>query len=50
MLTARSATDEKIRLLDLGADDYLMNPFAFSRESVRCFADGQWRLRRSYAS
>lgn len=29
VLTARSGTQEKVRLLDLGADDYLTKPFAF---------------------
>ncbi len=35
VLTARSATDEKIRLLDLGADDYLTKPFAFAELLAR---------------
>jgi DNA-binding response OmpR family regulator len=29
VLSARSGTSDKIRLLDLGADDYLTKPFAF---------------------
>ena len=35
VLTARSATDEKVRLLDLGADDYLTKPFAFEELLAR---------------
>ncbi|MEO8212883.1 MAG: response regulator transcription factor [Myxococcales bacterium] len=35
VLTARSATSEKIRLLDLGADDYLTKPFAFAELLAR---------------
>ena len=35
VLTARSATNEKVRLLDLGADDYLTKPFAFDELLAR---------------
>ena len=35
VLTAQSATDRKIRLLDLGADDYLTKPFAFAELLAR---------------
>ncbi|MEO8505071.1 MAG: response regulator transcription factor [Acidobacteriota bacterium] len=35
ILTASSAVDEKVRLLDLGADDYLTKPFAFNELLAR---------------
>jgi DNA-binding response OmpR family regulator len=35
VLTAQSATNQKIRLLDLGADDYLIKPFAFAELLAR---------------
>jgi len=35
VLTALSGIDEKIRLLDLGADDYLTKPFAFAELLAR---------------
>ncbi len=35
MLTARDAVDERILGLDLGADDYLVKPFAFGELSAR---------------
>ena len=35
VLTARAATHEKIRLLDMGADDYLTKPFAFAELRAR---------------
>ena len=35
VLTAQSGTDQKIRLLDLGADDYLTKPFAFAELLAR---------------
>ena len=34
-LTARSAVEERVRGLDLGADDYLVKPFAFSELLAR---------------
>jgi len=41
MLTARGALEDRVRGLDLGADDYLVKPFAFEellRSSWRGFA------------
>ena len=38
MLTARDAEDDIIRGLDLGADDYLTKPFAFSELVARLHA------------
>jgi len=35
ILTARDATADKVRGLDLGADDYLVKPFAFSELLAR---------------
>ncbi len=35
MLTARDATDDKVRGLDSGADDYLAKPFAFEELLAR---------------
>ena len=35
ILTARDAVDDKVRLFDLGADDYLTKPFAFAELLVR---------------
>src|SRR3989442_8642619 len=35
MLTARDATDDRIRGLDLGADDYLVKPFALGELLAR---------------
>ena len=35
LLTARDAVDERVKGLDLGADDYLMKPFAFSELLAR---------------
>ncbi len=35
ILTARNAVDDKIRGLDLGADDYLTKPFAFAELLAR---------------
>jgi DNA-binding response OmpR family regulator len=35
MLTARSAIDDRVRGLDLGADDYLIKPFHFSELLAR---------------
>jgi two-component system OmpR family response regulator len=35
MLTARSAVDDRIRGLDVGADDYLTKPFSFSELAAR---------------
>jgi DNA-binding response OmpR family regulator len=35
MLTARDTLDDRIRGLDIGADDYLVKPFAFGELSAR---------------
>jgi two-component system OmpR family response regulator len=35
MLTARGALDDRVRGLDVGADDYLTKPFAFSELAAR---------------
>jgi len=35
VLTARSAIDERVQLLDLGADDYLCKPFDFAELQAR---------------
>ena len=35
MLTARSATDDRVKGLDLGADDYLIKPFHFAELLAR---------------
>ena len=35
ILTARDATDEKVRNFEAGADDYLTKPFAFAELQVR---------------
>lgn len=35
MLTARDGVDDRVRGLDLGADDYLVKPFAFSELLAR---------------
>src|SRR6202022_4662632 len=35
MLTARSGTDDRVRGLDTGADDYLVKPFAYAELLAR---------------
>src|SRR6202142_1470028 len=35
ILTARDTVDEKVRLFEMGADDYLTKPFAFAEMLVR---------------
>ena len=35
VLTARDSIDDKVKLFDLGADDYLTKPFAFAELLVR---------------
>ena len=46
VLTARDSVNEKVRLLDLGADDYLVKPFALSELIARVRA----RLRQGAES
>lgn len=43
VITARDALDERIKNLDLGADDYILKPFAFEELQARIRA----RLRRA---
>ena len=43
MLTARDALDDRVRGLDLGADDYLRNPFAPEEFEARIRALGRRR-------
>ncbi len=38
VLTARSAVSDRVGMLDLGADDYLVKPFDFSELEARCRA------------
>ncbi len=38
ILTARDAVDDKVRLFEMGADDYLTKPFAFAELLVRAKA------------
>lgn len=45
ILTARDAVDDRVRALDLGADDYLVKPFALAELLARVRA----LVRRSYA-
>ena len=46
VLTARSGIEDRVRVLDLGADDYLTKPFSFSELTARVRA----LLRRSHQS
>jgi two-component system copper resistance phosphate regulon response regulator CusR len=46
MLTARDSIDDRVRGLDLGADDYLVKPFAFAELLARLRA----LIRRAYGS
>lgn len=41
MLTARDAVDDRVRGLDVGADDYLVKPFAFQELLARIRALGR---------
>lgn len=41
MLTARGAVDDRVRGLDVGADDYLVKPFAFEEFLARVRALGR---------
>jgi DNA-binding response OmpR family regulator len=38
VLTGRNAVQDRVRCLDLGADDFLMKPFSFSELTARCRA------------
>lgn len=38
VLTARSEVSDRVRMLDLGADDYITKPFDFSELQARCRA------------
>ena len=38
VLTGRNGLSDRVRCLDLGADDYLMKPFSFSELTARCRA------------
>lgn len=38
VLTARNTVEDKIRCLDLGADDFLAKPFSFAELTARCRA------------
>ena len=38
VLTARDAVDDKVKLFEMGADDYLTKPFAFAELLVRAKA------------
>lgn len=53
MLTARDALDDRVRGLSLGADDYVVKPFAFSELTARVRAvlrrrDGRVSNKLSY--
>ena len=39
ILTAKDGTDDRVKGLDLGADDYLVKPFAFAELLAQC---GRW--------
>lgn len=41
ILSALGETDEKVELLDLGADDYLVKPFAFAELAARIRANAR---------
>jgi DNA-binding response OmpR family regulator len=43
MLTARDEVQDKVRALDLGADDYMTKPFAFDELIARVKAVLRWR-------
>ncbi len=38
VLTGRNGLSDRVRCLDMGADDYLMKPFSFSELTARCRA------------
>jgi two-component system KDP operon response regulator KdpE len=47
VLSARSSEDEKVRLLELGADDYVVKPFGIAELLARGSAAMRRRLRRT---
>jgi two-component system OmpR family response regulator len=47
MLTARDTVDDRVRGLDVGADDYLVKPFAFAELAARIRAVGRRGARGS---
>jgi CheY-like chemotaxis protein len=48
-LTAADSVDERVKGLDLGADDYMAKPFALSELEARVRAGAPWRGRRRHA-
>lgn len=46
VLTARTQVEERIRCLDLGADDFLLKPFSFAELLARCRAVLRSRKRK----
>lgn len=38
ILTGRTAVEDRVRCLDLGADDFMLKPFSFSELTARCRA------------
>ena len=55
VMTARSEISERIDLLDIGADDYIIKPFEFSELEARCRAvlrrqSGQNQLALTYGN
>ena len=47
VLTVRSAVEDRVKSLDLGADDYLAKPFSFSELSARWWStSGTYRSTR----
>ena len=48
MLTAKDGIDDKVKGLDLGADDYLIKPFDFDELSARIRAITRYTSFRNY--
>jgi two-component system OmpR family response regulator len=46
ILTAADSVDERVKGLDLGADDYMAKPFALSELEARC---ARWCAARAAA-